>query len=225
MADDQADRDKPSPEDTKAGARLNKERILDVARDHFAREGFRKASLVKIASDLGVVKGALYYHVPGGKLAMFNAVMDREEERLIAAMRSAAEAEDDPRAALRAALDARLGVLQQLVELLGVRREIGEELSALTLAQERKFRRRERDLIEELIEKGEKAGIFAPIRPRRAAAAGIQAMFYALTIPGIYGRITNEGRTARESGGDDSDIPPNLVDPFVELILKGLESR
>ncbi len=203
--------------------RLTRERILDVARLHFGRFGYRKASLVDIARDLGVVKGALYYHVPGGKLAMFNAVMDREEERLIARMREAVARADDPREALRGAVRARLDYLRELKDLLGVRREIGEEISALTLAQERRFRRRERDLVEEILIRGEERGVFARVEPRRAAAAAIQAMIHALTIPELFSE--DEGRTTRASGGDDSDVPPRLSDAFFALVFRGLERR
>lgn len=203
--------------------RLTRERILDVARLHFGRFGYRKASLVDIARDLGVVKGALYYHVPGGKLAMFNAVMDREEERLIARMREATARTDDPRDALRGAVRARLDYLRELKDLLGVRREIGEEISALTLAQERRFRRRERDLVEEILIRGEERGVFERVEPRRAAAAAIQAMIHALTIPELFSE--DEGRNTRASGGDDTDVPPRLSDAFFALIFRGLERR
>lgn len=194
--------------------RLSREKILDVARTHFGRFGYRKASLVDIARDLGVVKGALYYHVPGGKLAMFNAVMDREEERLIAAMSEAAEAAGSARDALRGAVEARLRVLRELKDLLGVRREISEEISALTLAQERRFRRRERDLIEKIMIRGEQEGVFERVDPRRAAAAAIQSMIHALTIPEIY---------ADER--DDIERGPGMKDAFFVLILRGLDVR
>ncbi|GAB4226228.1 MAG: hypothetical protein Kow0062_28450 [Acidobacteriota bacterium] len=198
-------------------AKLTRERILDVARSHFARDGYRRASLVEIARELGVVKGALYYHVPGGKLALFNAVMEREEQRMLAAMRRAARRARDPREALRAVFDARLEVLRDLKDLHGVRREIGEEISALTLAQERSFRRRERDLIAEILEDGERRGVFAPRGPRRAVAAAIQAMIHALTVPELFGRDDTAPGRARDRSG--------LRDAFFDLVLYGLETR
>lgn len=204
-------------------ARLNRERILDVARSHFARAGYRGASLVEIARDLGVVKGALYYHVPGGKLALFNAVMEREERRMLAAMREAARGVDDPRQALRAAFDARMSVLRELKNLHGVRREIGEEISALTLAQERGFRRRERDLIVEILEDGERRGVFEPRGPRRAVAAAIQAMFHALTVPELFAE--EEPSVPAGPGRAEPRDRSVLRDAFFDLVLLGLEKR
>jgi AcrR family transcriptional regulator len=210
-------------------SRLTLERILDVARRHFAQNGYRKASLVDIARELGVVKGALYYHVPGGKLAMFNQIMAREEERLIEEMRAAAAREDDARTALRAAIEARFAVWRRLAQLLNVRREISEEISALSLAQEREFRRRERDLFEEIMQRGEEQGVFASLRPRRAAAAAIQAVVHGLTVPEIYARAADgpedAGDATESAEADTGELTPSVADAFFELVFKGLEIR
>jgi AcrR family transcriptional regulator len=45
----------PRPSDTK-------QRILDTARELFARKGVQKTSLQEIAAELGITKPALYYH-------------------------------------------------------------------------------------------------------------------------------------------------------------------
>jgi AcrR family transcriptional regulator len=47
----------PKPTDTK-------QRILDTARDLFARHGVQRTSLQDIADRLGITKPALYYHFP-----------------------------------------------------------------------------------------------------------------------------------------------------------------
>ncbi|HEX5465200.1 MAG TPA: helix-turn-helix domain-containing protein [Candidatus Limnocylindrales bacterium] len=39
-----------------------RERILDVALDHFSRRGYAATSLREIAQELGITKAALYYH-------------------------------------------------------------------------------------------------------------------------------------------------------------------
>jgi AcrR family transcriptional regulator len=45
----------PRPSDTK-------QRIIDTARELFARKGVQKTSLQEIAAELGITKPALYYH-------------------------------------------------------------------------------------------------------------------------------------------------------------------
>ncbi|WP_086841920.1 TetR/AcrR family transcriptional regulator [Amycolatopsis kentuckyensis] len=47
----------PKPSDTK-------QRILDVARDLFSKQGVQRTSLQDIADRLGITKPALYYHFP-----------------------------------------------------------------------------------------------------------------------------------------------------------------
>ncbi len=196
----------------KSVQRLTRDKILDVARRHFARFGFRKASLSEIAADLGVVKGALYYHLPGGKRELLEAVMAREDERLIEAMASAAEAEGDARRALTAAIEAKLVFLRQLAGLLEVRREVGEEIAALLFAREREFSRRERDLFEQLLQRGFEAGTFRDVQPRSAAASAIQAMLRALEIDEIYEPV-------------QAERGPRLIDAVLDLVILGLERR
>lgn len=196
----------------KSVQRLTRDKILDVARRHFARFGFRKASLSEIAADLGVVKGALYYHLPGGKRELLESVMAREDERLIAVMAAAAEVESDPRRALTAAIEAKLVFLRELTGLLDVRREVGEEIATLLFERERDFSRRERQLFEQILERGHQAGTFRDVQPRGAAAAAIQAMLRALEIDEIY-------------DPPRADRGPRLIDAVIDLVLHGLERR
>jgi AcrR family transcriptional regulator len=51
-------------------------KILEVAENEFAREGFAGAHLQNIASQVGVQKTALYYYFPS-KAALYTAVLER----------------------------------------------------------------------------------------------------------------------------------------------------
>jgi AcrR family transcriptional regulator len=194
--------------------KLTKERILDAARRHFARFGFRKASLSEIAAELGVVKGALYYYVPGGKQELFDLVLQRDLDQVLAAMRAAVEAEPDPRRRLRAMADARLRVVTQLKDLLGVHRDVLEEVTAIIYQQpNHPYSKAERGLIEEILRSGEAAGLFRKIEPRETAAAATQAAMRTLLIPAMYAEQTHGAE------------PIQLLEPLFDLMLLGLESR
>jgi len=194
--------------------KLTKERILDAARRHFARFGFRKASLSEIAAELGVVKGALYYYVPGGKQELFDLVLQRDLEQVLAAMRGAVEGEADPRCKLRAMADARLRVITQLKDLLGVHRDVLEELTAIIYQQpNHPYSKAERDLIEEVLVAGEDAGLFRKIEPRATTASAIQAAMRTLLIPALYAEVTH------------GTEPMALLEPLFDLMLLGLEAR
>ncbi|MBP7145916.1 MAG: TetR/AcrR family transcriptional regulator [Acidobacteria bacterium] len=193
--------------------RLDRQRILDVAWRHFARHGFRNTSLSGIASELGVVKGALYYYVPGGKRELFEAVLARDERRVLDAMALAVHSAPDARAGLRAMIVAKLGTLREVKDLLGLGREVAEEIVKFVRERPDGFIGRERELIEQLLEDGETAGIFRPVRPRRTAAGAIQAMLHTVTLPSVYGDPLDE------------DGLPTTLEPVLDLLLRGLEQR
>lgn len=190
---------------------LTRERILDVALRHLARNGYRDTALAQIARELGVVKGALYYHLPGGKAEVFDAVVRREREAMLSAMRQAAEQERSAAGALQAAIRAKLEHLRGLVAEYGVPRSIGQEITAQATAGQQEFNARERELYEEILSLGERLGEFRRIRPRSTAAAGIQSMIWALEIPEVYGPETGEPVTG------------SVISPVLDLLLHGLK--
>ena len=128
----------------------------------------------------------------------------------MAAMVAPANDQQDPRLALPAVFEAKLRVLRELKDLLGVRREVGEEIAALLAERDRDFTRRERALIEDILARGEAGGDFREIRPRAATAAAIQAMCQALSVAEVY---------------EDGSSAPRLIDAVFDLVLRGLEVR
>lgn len=194
--------------------KLTKDRILEAARRHFARFGFRKASLSEIAAELGVVKGALYYYVPGGKQELFDLVLQRDLDEVLGAMRLAVEIEPDPRQKLRAMADARLRVVAQLRDLLGVHRDVLQEVTAILYQQpDHPYSRAERQLIEAILQGGEDAGVFRRVEPRATAAATIQAAMRTLLIPAMY------------ADPAEAPAPMQMLEPMFDLLLLGLEAR
>jgi AcrR family transcriptional regulator len=191
---------------------LTRERILDVALRHLARYGYRKTSLADIARELGVVKGALYYHLPGGKAEVFDAVVRREREGMLQAMREAAERESSAAEALRVAIHAKLDRLRELAKVHGVPRDIGQEITAHATAAQPSFNAEERELYEEILRRGEERHEFRRIEPRSAVAAGLQAMVWALEIPEVYGA----------EGGEP--VQGGVIAPLVDLMLNGLKA-
>ena len=56
--------------------------LLDSAEALFTEKGFAATSLDEVVSAARVTKGALYHHFRGGKLALFEAVFQRNDRRL-----------------------------------------------------------------------------------------------------------------------------------------------
>ena len=73
--------------------------LLRVGRKHFARAGYSRAELGRIAAEAGVTTGALYHHF-AGKKALFQAVAEGMEAEILAA--AAAVKASDPWHRLRA---------------------------------------------------------------------------------------------------------------------------
>jgi AcrR family transcriptional regulator len=92
-------RSKPAPRKPRTDAQRNRERILEVAKEAFTRNG-SEASLDDIAKDAGVGAGTLYRHFPT-RDALIEAVYRSEVEKLAAAERTFAETRP-PVEALRA---------------------------------------------------------------------------------------------------------------------------
>lgn len=68
------------------------QQLLDTAEALFAERGFAAVRLRDIADRLGVKHTALYYHVPGGKEALYVEAMRRSFARHRAGMEAAIEA-------------------------------------------------------------------------------------------------------------------------------------
>ena len=58
--------------------------LLAAARKRFARDGYSKSEIGRIAADAGVTTGAVYHHF-SGKKALFQAVAEKLEREILAA--------------------------------------------------------------------------------------------------------------------------------------------
>jgi len=66
--------------------------LLAVARKHFAREGYSRTDLARIARDARVTTGAIYHHF-SSKKGLFQAVAEQLESEILAAAASTDERE------------------------------------------------------------------------------------------------------------------------------------
>ncbi|MBH5390227.1 TetR/AcrR family transcriptional regulator [Bradyrhizobium diversitatis] len=68
---------------TKAEAQAIEDRILAVAADLFARDGYAATSMERVVSECGAGKDTIYRRYPS-KRAIFDAVLDRSRRRIMA---------------------------------------------------------------------------------------------------------------------------------------------
>ncbi|MDQ7008102.1 MAG: TetR family transcriptional regulator [Acidobacteriota bacterium] len=168
--------------------KVTREQILETARKHFARAGYRQTSLAAIAEELGVVKGALYYHVPGGKKEMFDAVVSQEEAFIIEQMTAAAHGEADACRALRAAIRAKIAVLRRRRQEMGVSEDVLEEIKMIVSSEVRPFHGQELTLFEQVLAKGVEQGCVRVLPDPRVASTAIQALVRHVEMQEAYQR-------------------------------------
>lgn len=87
-----------------------KTRVLDVAAQHFARDGYHGTSMRDIARAVGVTPGAIYAHF-ASKSALLLAVYEAGVQAIAEAVEAALEPDAAPWARLEAACAAHLGAL------------------------------------------------------------------------------------------------------------------
>jgi AcrR family transcriptional regulator len=84
-----------------AQGEATRRRLLEIATELFAKQGYDRTSVEQVLRRAKVSKGSLYHHFPG-KEALFEAVLEDMEARVAEATTRAARGIDDPVEALRA---------------------------------------------------------------------------------------------------------------------------
>lgn len=93
------------PRVTKEVSEQTRQRILDVAADHFRERGFAGTDLVTVAKDAGVTRGAIYHHFPH-KQALFEDVVARIHTQIQERIEQSAAKQMDPWSQLLVGCDA-----------------------------------------------------------------------------------------------------------------------
>ena len=164
---------------------LDRSKILETARQQFAKLGLKKTSLSDITRPLGVGKTAIYHHFPGGKSELMEAVMHQEEESILTHMRAAILSESDPRNQFRAMIISKITDGQRLKELLDVPRDVGEEIALIYADRQLSYNRKELDLIKGIIESGVEKKIFFSPDPLRLASV-LQAIMRNMEMTLVF---------------------------------------
>lgn len=146
-----------SPTEASAPADDSAQRILAVAGEIFARDGYRQTDVQRIADAAGIGKGSVYRRFPS-KRELFLAAVDHGMQRLRAEVDSAADPSADPLDQIAAAVRAYLAFFDanpHLVELLiQERAEFRERKEPTYFAHRRTNLARWRELYRRLMQEG-----------------------------------------------------------------------
>lgn len=184
--------------------------ILDTSAKLFNQHGYKEVSIRDIAQACGLTNAALYYHFKN-KEDLFLAMLQRDHEKTLAALREAANGPGDLREDLK-----------QLVA----------QYAAITCQRRQSFQTLQRDLRSVEDVRGHK--LFAEMRtsfmhPLEDRLAQAQAdgeiqpgdvRFYARLLHGMIIALTFDGRPDRQR-----KVPMQDIDATVDVFLKGVVKK
>lgn len=185
---------------------MTKAQILNEALALLLQRGLKRFSVSELAERLGVVKSALYFHFPGGKNAIIEAVFAREEERVLAAMQQAVAGAKSCKEKLNALIAAKLDSVVMLARLYGVSAAVTGELAAHCRTSRRKFVERERELLHQVLAEGMASGEIRQL-DGELLAAGLQA--------GLL-------EVAEKAAVEQNASAKHLAELFVDVLFSGI---
>lgn len=185
---------------------MTKTQILNEALALLLQRGLKRFSVSELAERLGVVKSALYFHFPGGKNAIIEAVFGREEERVLTAMQQAVGNAQSCKTKLHALVAAKLDSVVTLARLYGVSAAVSGELAAHFRTSRRNFLERERELLRHVLAEGMASGEVRQL-DLGLLAAGLQA--------GLL-------EVAEKAALEQNASAKHLAELFVDVLFSGI---
>jgi len=135
------------------------ESILNTAKRMFGRYGIQKTSLSEIAQKARVAKATIYNYF-GSKDQVYLEVLNREVNDIIEKISSAVEQTSSPINKLRVFLQARFRYMKEAINILNLRQEGLDRLLPKTSDIRNHLFSREISILNSILEKGAREGIF-----------------------------------------------------------------
>jgi len=200
---------------SQARTQQKKKKIVKVASSLFSRHGFRVTTLDSIASKASMGKASLYYYFPGGKEAIFSAVVQAEAEIALQEIMEAVQKEKTPMGRLKTYLACRIQLFHKNILRHRLSDVTREELMPLAEQEIKEYLARELGLIEAMLDEGIRTGTFKDVNTQVVARI-IQASLKSITTD----RQIQEDEEVRKSEADSflrfvlSGIHHSTADPF-----------
>lgn len=197
---------------TAASAAARRERILQVAKAHFERFGFRRARVEDIAREAGIAKGAVYLEFPS-KEVLLEAVVSRLAEEVGRRWAEEVAPLESPRERLRVSLRFTFRELGRDTLLARLQREDPEFAVLRSLASTQENERKAEAQIE-LIRGWVREGIARGELRADLDVEVVPFIIAALKLLHYQAELATGGRLSRE----------RLLDGIVELFIAGLSA-
>ncbi len=136
-----------------------KDEIIEIARDIFARFGFKKTTMEEIAKAIRKAKSSLYYYFQS-KEEIFQMVLEQEANVLREKIEKAISQEDTPQGKLRAYILTRMRGLKQLANFYSALKDEYLENYKFIEKFRKKYDEEEMETISKILREGMDKGIF-----------------------------------------------------------------
>ncbi len=180
-----------------------RERVLHMAEQLFTAKGYAAVTLRDIADALQMKHASLYYHVPGGKEALFVEVTERSLTHHRAGLSTAMQSQPDLRGQLQAA--ARWLLAQPA---LNFTRMMQTDMPALSAESAHRLRIAAREALIEPLHAVLRAGLPA----RHGVNVGILAGAFLSMMEGLHSLPDHYSDRSK----------PEMADVLIEMFVTGL---
>lgn len=189
-----------------------REKLLDVARQLFAHKGVENTTISDIASASDKGRRTIYTYFRN-KREIYNAVIERESEMLIANVRKVADSGLEPVEKLRSYLNVRFDIIENAVKQSSAANSL-KAIFSLDFNRVEKIRKlaceKEAELFSSVIEEGISAGVFDPIFARTVVTADV-VMFQGVDYSFLRNNFAEIGLTREKMRDDIVDFLVNAI--------------
>ncbi len=191
--------------------------IIEVAQRRFGMYGLEKTSMQEIANDLKLSKGSLYYYFPD-KESLYKAVVEKEQNEFLAKISELLLKIKEPDRLLLEYSKTRLSYFRTLLNLSRIRMEAFSGLKPVFRESIGAFKEKEKEIVKEILVKGEKTRIFASMNTDKMAS------LYLDLLRGLRISVVNEKKTMFIEQ-DEYDRLFDVTVTFTEIFIKGLSIK
>lgn len=172
-----------------------REKLIDVARQLFAHKGIENTTMSDIANASDKGRRTIYTYFKSKK-EIYNAVIERESEQLVARLRDVVKSDLSPEEKLNRFIDLRVDVI---VEAIMQYYDGNVMLRSLFMRNVKKIEKirymaleKEREILDEIVKEGLKSGVFDAERTRDLFPAVVM-IFQGLELSYLRNNFTRLG--------------------------------
>lgn len=191
--------------------------IIHVARKLFGLHGVERISMQEIADEIQLSKASLYYYFPD-KVSLYRAVIEEEQEEFIDNISKSIHCINDPEKSLIEYVNARLIYFRSLLNLSRLRLEAYSDLKPVFRDTIIQFKEREKKIIMDIFDRGNKDGIFLIVN------TDLTASLFLDLLKGLRVSVVDNKKTLTIEQ-EEFDLLLSNTSLFTKIFVNGLKIK